>query len=41
MTFMELFAFVIMPVAVVAIGSFGAWLHMRDLKHHHPSHPAE
>lgn len=40
MSFMEVFAFLIMPAAVVVIGLSGAWLHMRDLKRH-TRHPAE
>jgi hypothetical protein len=40
MSFMEVFAFIIMPAAIVAIGWAGAWLHMRDLKRH-PHGPAE
>jgi hypothetical protein len=41
MTFMEIFAFVIMPVLVVAIGWGGVWLHMRNLNRPHSRHPAE
>ncbi|WEJ57587.1 hypothetical protein [Devosia sp. FJ2-5-3] len=40
MSFIEVFAFIIMPILVLAIGSGGAWLHMRDLKRHE-QHPAE
>jgi uncharacterized protein YneF (UPF0154 family) len=40
MTFMYIYAFIIMPVALVAIGAGGAWLHMRNLKRH-MQHPAE
>lgn len=31
MTSLELFAFVILPVMIVAIGAVAAWLHMRRL----------
>ena len=40
MTFLYIYAFVIMPVTVVAIGALGTWLHLRDLKRH-SQHPAE
>lgn len=40
MSFIELFAFVIMQVLVVALGAGGTWLHMRNLKRHE-QHPAE
>lgn len=41
MSFIEIFAFLVMPAAVVAIGWGGAWLHMRELRHRHGHHPAE
>ncbi|WP_280114009.1 hypothetical protein [Devosia riboflavina] len=40
MTLMYIYAFIVMPVVVVAIGATGAWLHLRDLKRH-SHHPAE
>jgi hypothetical protein len=40
MTFLEWYAFVILPALVVAIGAGGAWLHLRDLKSREV-HPAE
>lgn len=40
MTFLELFAFVSVPVIVVAIGVTGAWLHSRSLQRHRNT-PAE
>ncbi len=40
MSFIEVFAFIIMPAAVVAVGWAGAWLHLRDLRRHR-QHPAE
>lgn len=33
MNALELFAFVILPIAIVAIGGAGAWLHLRHLHH--------
>ena len=40
MTLMYIYAFIIMPLVVVAIGGLAAWLHLRDLKRH-SQHPAE
>ena len=40
MTGLELFAFVIMPVSLVAIGGLAAFLHNRSLRRHHTT-PAE
>ena len=40
MNFMALYAFVFMPILLVAIGSVATWLHLRDLKRHE-HHPAE
>lgn len=35
MTGLELFAFVILPIMIVAIGGLGTWLHLRDLERRH------
>jgi len=40
MTGIELFAFVVMPLIVVAGGLVAAWLHSRSLGRHHHT-PAE
>lgn len=40
MRFIEVFAFIIMPMLVLAIGVGGSWLHMRDLKRRE-DHPIE
>lgn len=41
MTFLEVFAFIIMPLLVAAIGWGAVWLHLWDLKRHNRQHPAE
>jgi len=40
MTFLQLFAFFILPLAIAAIGVAAAWLHLRSLKRHNNT-PAE
>jgi len=40
MTSLFIYAFVVMPVTLVAIGGIATWLHLRDLKRH-TQHPAE
>jgi hypothetical protein len=40
MTFLEIFAFVILPIVVVAGGALAVWLNDRDLRSRH-THPGE
>ena len=40
MTSLEIFAFVVLPAVVVAIGAGATWLHLHSLRSHHP-HPGE
>lgn len=40
MTFLEAFAFFILPAIVVAIGGGATWLHLHDLKSRQ-THPGE
>ena len=37
MTFLEVFAFVILPIAIVAGGYVAMKLHLRSLRHHTPA----
>jgi len=40
MTFLQLFAFFILPLVIAAIGAGAAWLHLRGLNRHRNT-PAE